>query len=75
MSDRATEHAISRLQNWKFDSASIAVCDPDAEGFDEEKQKVTLALSHLFGNSGCFDGDMGLLVSYIVKNLTGREAI
>ena len=57
---------VSRLRNWKFDSALRYVGG-------EEDAEVVYALAESFGNSGWFDGSMGVIVGALVDLMTGGD--
>lgn len=57
------EDLISRLNNWKF---AQALQYTNAETKNVE---VITALAMLFGNSGWFQGQIGILLDYVVEYL------
>ena len=57
----------NKLQNWKFEQAY------DLSEYEESKDYVIEALKILFGDSGHFDGSMGILVGYVVSKLLQEE--
>ena len=59
-----------RLYNWKFDQATRYL-----EGEPASLQHTVTVLARLFGDSGWFGGDMGLLVNVVVESLgvPGRD--
>ena len=58
---------ISRLENWKFESALKYV---DAE--DEDVQETVTALAVMFGNCGWMYGFMGTIINATVNHLIER---
>lgn len=59
----------NRLYNWKFNSA-IRYLD---DSVSEKDKEIIVALREMFGNSGWFDGTLGLLVNRVVNGLIGEN--
>lgn len=57
-----SQHVHRRLANWKFAQAQDALSRQSQEATDEERM-VVAALASAFGNSGWFDGSMGIIVN------------
>jgi len=59
------EKLKSRVENWKFESALKYIDDKVTDG----EKEIIKALARLFGNSGWFYGDMGILVDTVLDFL------
>jgi uncharacterized membrane protein len=66
------ENLVSRLENWKFDSAETAA-DDDSVQLDDDQQSVISALSAVFGNVGHFHGDLSEIIRAAVNYVLGVQ--
>ena len=57
----------SRIENWKFNMARQYL-----KGQPKEVKELVKALAGLVGNSGWFDGDLGLCVGFVADKLLGE---
>jgi hypothetical protein len=64
------EKLKSRLVNWKFSQALNHLDDELTAG----QRELIEALARLVGDSGWFEGDIGVLVALAVAALTGPES-
>lgn len=69
-----SDNVKDRLENWKFYQA-IAALDHDddpSEPTTYEREAIR-ALADLVGNSGWFDGSLGIVVGSLVDALVGAD--
>jgi hypothetical protein len=65
-----TPDCTERLENWKFRQAAQEL----TEDATESEREVIEALAALLGNSGWFDGNIGIVTRAIVLILTQERA-
>jgi hypothetical protein len=66
------KNLVSRLENWKFDSAETAA-DDDSVQLDDDQQSVISSLSTVFGNVGHFHGDLAEIIRAAVNYVIGVQ--
>lgn len=62
-----------RLLNWKFSQAAEHLDKLPKGMVGEEHANVIGALCRVFGNSGWLDGDLAVIVDFVVARLTDSD--